>query len=319
MEKRERRCWLAGYEKAFQRPEPECRSPSYRILRSSFASASSRSTSSAVLSPLGTVLPITKSTCYRPSLFCRVCLPLLSSCSHAVPGRSVTVSALCLSGLCHCPPSHIPLSLPSALAHSYTSSPMHKHTRAARSLSLLRPIAPTPTPTHNTIRTPNHSSPSFCPPLRQASRTYISTSRSRPAPSAFRLSPPTTPHILHMSFFSRLFSSFSTPSPENTMVAAAKAQKLIDENPAVVFSKSYCPYCRSAKRTLDDLGAKYTLVELDQEEDGSDIQEALLKISGQRTVPNIFIGKEHIGGNSDLESRRNKDLKNLLKAAGSLE
>lgn len=103
------------------------------------------------------------------------------------------------------------------------------------------------------------------------------------------------------------------------MAAAAKAQKLIDENPAVVFSKSYCPYCRSTKRTLDDLGAKYTLVELDQEEDGSDIQEALLKISGQRTVPNIFIGKEHIGGNSDLEARKSKDLKNILKAAGSLQ
>ena len=49
------------------------------------------------------------------------------------------------------------------------------------------------------------------------------------------------------------------------MAAAAKAQKLIDENPAVVFSKSYCPYCRATKRTLDDLGAKYALVELDQE------------------------------------------------------
>ena len=35
-------------------------------------------------------------------------------------------------------------------------------------------------------------------------------------------------------------------------------------------------------------------------------------------MPNIYIGKEHIGGNSDLEARKNKDLKNLLKNVGAL-
>ncbi|CAK7228936.1 Glutaredoxin [Sporothrix curviconia] len=102
------------------------------------------------------------------------------------------------------------------------------------------------------------------------------------------------------------------------MAAAQKAQQLIDDNAVIVFSKSYCPYCRSTKRTLDDLGAKYYAIELDQEDDGSEIQDALARISGQRTVPNIYIGKEHIGGNSDLEARKSKDLKNLLKNAGAL-
>ncbi|CAK7233269.1 Glutaredoxin [Sporothrix bragantina] len=102
------------------------------------------------------------------------------------------------------------------------------------------------------------------------------------------------------------------------MAARQKAQQLIDDNAVVVFSKSYCPYCRSTKRTLDDLGAKYFAIELDQEDDGSEIQNALAEISGQRTVPNIYIAKEHIGGNSDLEARKNKDLKNLLKNAGAI-
>lgn len=31
--------------------------------------------------------------------------------------------------------------------------------------------------------------------------------------------------------------------------------------------------------------------------DGTDIQNALLEISKQRTVPNVFIGGEHLGGN----------------------
>ncbi|KAK3033043.1 hypothetical protein RJ639_035669 [Escallonia herrerae] len=30
--------------------------------------------------------------------------------------------------------------------------------------------------------------------------------------------------------------------------------------------------------------------------DGSDLQSALAELSGQRTVPNVFIGGKHIGG-----------------------
>lgn len=121
-------------------------------------------------------------------------------------------------------------------------------------------------------------SPSFCPPLRYSpsSRAPISTyiSPSLPSPSPKTPTPTPTPTLLlfqhrqHnrrlplMSFFSRLFSS-STPA--DNMAAAQKTQQLIDDNAVVVFSKSYCPYCRNSKRTLDDLGAKYYAIELDQE------------------------------------------------------
>jgi glutaredoxin 3 len=64
------------------------------------------------------------------------------------------------------------------------------------------------------------------------------------------------------------------------------------------------------------MGAKYFLVELDQVSDGSDIQAALRDISGQRTVPNIFIGQKHIGGNSDLQAKSG-ELKSLLKEVGA--
>lgn len=43
-----------------------------------------------------------------------------------------------------------------------------------------------------------------------------------------------------------------------------KVQKIIDENPVAVFSKSYCPYCRAAKQLLSDNGAKFYAIELDQ-------------------------------------------------------
>jgi glutaredoxin 3 len=91
----------------------------------------------------------------------------------------------------------------------------------------------------------------------------------------------------------------------------------------VVFSKSYCPYCNNAKRILDGYDAKYKAIELNQEDDGDDIQNALQKMTGQRTVPNIFIGKVHIGGNSDLEAvvkngKNGKKIEELLREAGAL-
>lgn len=96
-----------------------------------------------------------------------------------------------------------------------------------------------------------------------------------------------------------------------------KVQSIIDENPVAVFSKSYCPYCRQAKQLLSESGAKFYAIELDQVDDGSAMQSVLGDMTGQTTVPNIFIAQKHIGGNSDLQGKK-KDLKNLLKDAGAL-
>lgn len=46
--------------------------------------------------------------------------------------------------------------------------------------------------------------------------------------------------------------------------AKTKAQKIVDENSVVVFSKSYCPYCRATKALLNEKDAKFFLMELDQ-------------------------------------------------------
>ncbi|KAF5858922.1 hypothetical protein ETB97_003582 [Aspergillus alliaceus] len=99
--------------------------------------------------------------------------------------------------------------------------------------------------------------------------------------------------------------------------AKTKAQNIINENAVVVFSKSYCPYCVASKKLLNDLKAKYVAIELDHEKDGAALQDALEEITNQRTVPNIFIKQQHIGGNSDLQARKG-ELPALLKAAGAL-
>lgn len=57
-------------------------------------------------------------------------------------------------------------------------------------------------------------------------------------------------------------------------------------NPAVIFSKTYCPYCDLAKNNLTAEGGKFEVIELDQRDDGSAIQAALAQLTGRRTVPN---------------------------------
>lgn len=52
-------------------------------------------------------------------------------------------------------------------------------------------------------------------------------------------------------------------------------------------------------------------------DDGAAIQDALEEITGQRSVPNIFIGQKHIGGNSDLQSKKG-ELPNLLKSVNAV-
>ena len=67
-----------------------------------------------------------------------------------------------------------------------------------------------------------------------------------------------------MSMFKRLSGFFTGPSPEEISAAKTKAEALIKENGVVVFSKSYCPYCASTKRSLNKLGANYVLLELNE-------------------------------------------------------
>ncbi|KAG0634296.1 thioredoxin-like protein [Tuber brumale] len=99
--------------------------------------------------------------------------------------------------------------------------------------------------------------------------------------------------------------------------AVQKVQTIIDEHAVALFSKYYCPHCRASKQALTEAGAKFYVIELDQVDDGADLQAALQSINGQKTVPNIYIGQKHIGGNSDLQAKKS-ELPVLLKAAGAV-
>ncbi|KAK2076065.1 hypothetical protein QBZ16_001401 [Prototheca wickerhamii] len=99
-------------------------------------------------------------------------------------------------------------------------------------------------------------------------------------------------------------------------------KQTIQQNRVVVFSKTYCPYCRKAKSALASVGLKQDqikLVELDTRDDGEAIQDALLELTGGRSVPRVFIDGQFIGGGDDTDSlARSGKLAAMLKEKGIL-
>ncbi len=68
----------------------------------------------------------------------------------------------------------------------------------------------------------------------------------------------------------------------------------------VIYSKDYCPYCDAAKNLVTQKGAAFEEIDLSQEPDK--FAEMLEKSGQKRTVPQIFIGEQHIGGFDDLKA-----------------
>ncbi|KAK9221436.1 hypothetical protein WN944_009862 [Citrus x changshan-huyou] len=102
-------------------------------------------------------------------------------------------------------------------------------------------------------------------------------------------------------------------------MALPKAQETVSSNSVVVFSKTFCSFCVSVKELFQQLGVTFKAIELDKESDGSDIQSALAEWTGQKTVPNVFIGGKHIGGcDSTTALHREGKLVPLLTEAGAV-
>ncbi|OGT29710.1 MAG: glutaredoxin 3 [Gammaproteobacteria bacterium RIFCSPHIGHO2_12_FULL_35_23] len=65
----------------------------------------------------------------------------------------------------------------------------------------------------------------------------------------------------------------------------------------IIYSTQICPYCIRAKQLLDKKGVHYTEIKVDED---SKQQEIMEKITGRRTVPQIIINDEPIGGCDQL-------------------
>ncbi len=65
-----------------------------------------------------------------------------------------------------------------------------------------------------------------------------------------------------------------------------------------IYTKDYCPYCVKAKLLFDQLSVHYT--EIDISKDTAKFDELRARKPDARTVPQIFINDEAIGGCDDL-------------------
>jgi len=65
----------------------------------------------------------------------------------------------------------------------------------------------------------------------------------------------------------------------------------------VIYLTPICPYCSRARRLLEDKGVDYTIIDVAVDRA---LWEEMIRRSGRETVPQIFIGHQHIGGFDDM-------------------
>ncbi|GAX23679.1 thioredoxin reductase (NADPH) [Fistulifera solaris] len=95
---------------------------------------------------------------------------------------------------------------------------------------------------------------------------------------------------------------------------------VVHKYPLVVFSKFSCPYCGMALEALGIIGANPHVIDLTYYGPKAHlVQTALAQLTGRRTVPNVFIGGESIGGGQEtVQFQRSGQLKEKLLLAGAL-
>jgi len=64
-----------------------------------------------------------------------------------------------------------------------------------------------------------------------------------------------------------------------------------------IYTTVACPYCVQAKRLLDHKGVPYNEIDVTA---NAELRQAMIQASGRRTVPQIFIGEQSIGGFDEL-------------------
>ena len=68
----------------------------------------------------------------------------------------------------------------------------------------------------------------------------------------------------------------------------------------VMYTSAYCPYCNNAERLLTTKGIKQiNKIRVDLQ---PELRIEMMQKTGRRTVPQIYIGNQHIGGFNELRA-----------------
>jgi len=142
---------------------------------------------------------------------------------------------------------------------------------------------------------------------------------SRSTPGArFDAPPPAPPSAAPMQKEAKL----AVPQA-SAEVEAFVAQLLADrEQPLVLFALEWCEFCWSLRKLFAQCGMPYRSVDLDsaafqRDDRGGQIREVLTARTGSRTIPQVFVAGEYIGGCTEtLELAKDGRLQRLLKSHG---
>ncbi len=77
-----------------------------------------------------------------------------------------------------------------------------------------------------------------------------------------------------------------------------------------MYTTRFCPYCVAARTLFDQLEAPFLEIAVDGDQQ---LRAEMTRKSGARTVPQIWIGEQHVGGFTELLSlQQNGSLTQLL-------
>jgi glutaredoxin 3 len=80
--------------------------------------------------------------------------------------------------------------------------------------------------------------------------------------------------------------------------------QIIDQHRIAVFSETHCASCIALKKTLVGAGIQYYAEELDKWDpiDKHAALDYLEHITGERTVPRVFVDGRAVGGNREFQN-----------------
>ena len=123
---------------------------------------------------------------------------------------------------------------------------------------------------------------------------------------------------------------FDMPAPAAPTGAAqaarpdmvTKINQIAADKPVVIFSLEWCEFCWSVRKMFAAAGIAYDCIALDsvayqKDNLGTEMRAALRQITGAATIPQIFVGGEHIGGATEtFDAFNDGSLQTRLSASG---
>jgi cysteine synthase len=114
----------------------------------------------------------------------------------------------------------------------------------------------------------------------------------------------------------------AAPAAPADAEAAAFVDKLIRDEPVLLFALEWCEFCWATRKLFKAHAIPYRSIDLDsvamQENDwGGRVRRAVGARVGGPTIPQVFIDGELVGGNAEMfEAARNGELARRVRAAG---